>query len=73
MERYFRCGKLTLNESAARMQFSMWSSVRDKGIYSAPRASSKEGQELSETSETEAAARKPPNDLRHQQSLIDTE
>jgi hypothetical protein len=43
----------------------------DNGIKSAPRVNSKEGQESNLSSDRDAAALKPPSDLRHQQLLMD--
>lgn len=42
----------------------------DNGMCSAPRASTKQGQEAMKTDRRDVAARKPPSDLKHQQESM---
>jgi hypothetical protein len=61
------CCQSTERKSAASTHLSILRLSRNNGKHSAPGANSKEGQEINLTFEREVAARKPPNDLRHQQ------
>jgi hypothetical protein len=71
MERNFRCVKSPLKRLAATMDLDIMSLSRDDGIKSVPPSKSKDRQEINLTSKREVATLTPPNDLKHQQSLMD--